>query len=297
MDNKKVYLRGVFYAFISYLTWGFFPIYWKQLSHVSPVEILTHRVLWSFVFMLFLSLFWKKEKLLPLFKNKRLILTLFACGTLVTLNWGVYIWAVNNNHILDASLGYYINPLVSILLGTIFFKERFNKIQLLSIILACLGVAYLTFNYGRLPIISIILSLSFAIYGSLKKRLTISSMQSLTIETLLMSPFALTYLIFLFSKGSNSIFNISFSTDILLMCAGIVTALPLYWFGISATKIPLSTNGFLQYITPSCQLLLGIFLFKEHFSEAHIVCFSLIWAGLFLYSLDILKRTWKRKRK
>ncbi len=296
MENRKTYLQGLFYGIISNLAWGFFPLYWILLKDVEATEVLANRIIWSFFFMLLYCTLWKKEKILYLVKDRKLMLQLFICGAVMSINWGVYIWAVTHNHVLDASLGYFIIPLILVAIGAIFFKEKFNLTQLIAIILAFVGVAYFTWQHGSFPVVGMVIAISFAIYGSIKKQLKIESMLSLTLETAMMLPFALAYLIYLISTGQSAFTNISISTDALLICAGIVTALPLLWFGISATKIPFSTNGFLQYISPTCQLFLGIFFFNESFTKAHTICFSFIWVGLALYSADMIYQIWKEKK-
>jgi chloramphenicol-sensitive protein RarD len=290
MIDQKTDLKGVFYCALSYFTWGLFPLYWKLIRNVSALEILAHRIFWSFIFMYLLYMMRKKQPLHLCFKDKKLILKLGLCGVLICINWGIYIWAVNNNHIVDASLGYYINPLFNVLLGIVFFRERLNRMQIVAVLLAFTGVAYFTINHGTFPWISLVLGLSFALYASIKKTLSVSSLQGLTIETSLVMPFALFYLAFLFFRQENAIFAISTSTTILLILAGVVTALPLFWFGIGANKLPLSTIGFLQYISPSLQLLIGIVVFGEDFQTNHVICFIFIWTGLALYSFDMVKK-------
>lgn len=288
MTDQKNHLQGVFYCLLSYTVWGLFPLYWRLLKNVSPMEILAHRVLWSFVFMYLLCVFWKKKSLRQVFKDKKQMLKLVLCGSIISVNWGLYIWAVSNNHVVDASLGYYINPLLNVLLGVLFFKERLNKIQIIAVVLVFSGVVYFGYEHGSLPWISLILGLSFAIYASIKKTLSIGSLQGLTIETLSVTPIALLYLSSLFFRHENAIFAISPLITVLLIMAGIVTALPLFWFGIAANKIPLSTIGFLQYISPTLQLLIGIMVFGEAFTTAHAICFYCIWAGLLLYSVNLV---------
>jgi chloramphenicol-sensitive protein RarD len=289
MTDSKNHLRGVLYCLLCYSVWGLFPLYWKLLSEVSPVEVLMHRILWSFVFMYLFCVVWKKKSLRPVFNDTKQTLKLALCGIIISVNWGLYIWAISNDHVVDASLGYYINPLLNVLLGILFFRERLNRAQILAFVLAFSGGAYLTYDYGSLPWISLILGISFAIYASIKKTLTVSSLQGLTVETLLITPIALLYLTFLFTKHENAIFTVSPLITFLLIMAGVVTALPLFWFGIAANKIPLSTIGFMQYISPTLQLLIGILVFGEAFTTAHIVCFCCIWAGLLVYSTDMIK--------
>ena len=215
-------------------------------------------------------------------------------GMLVSINWGVYIYAVNSGQILEASLGYFINPLFSILLGMIFLNEKLNKIQLVAFLFAIAGVAYLTINYGHFPWIAIVLAFTFGIYGLLKKKMNYDSITALTVETTLVAPVALGYLIFGISDGASSFATQPFPAPVLLILGGIVTALPLYWFGIAAIRISLYSIGFFQYIAPSMKLFIGIFIFHESFTATHAVSFSLIWAGLALYTGDMIISRTKR---
>ena len=251
------------------------------------MDILAHRVLWSSVFSLALCLFIKRDFLRKYFYDLKSLIRLTITGLLVSINWGVYIYAVNSGQIIEASLGYFINPLVSIVLGMFFFGEKLNKIQIISFLLAMAGVAYLTLNYGHFPWIAIVLAVTFGVYGLLKKKMNFDSISALAVETTVITPLALGYLVFGTSGGLTSFSSQPLSIVGLLVLAGVVTALPLYWFGTAAVKIPLSSIGFFQYIAPSMKLVIGIFLFHEIFSLTHIVSFSLIWLGLALYIGDI----------
>lgn len=214
----------------------------------------------------------------------------------MTLNWGLYIWAINHNYIVESSLGYYINPLFSVLFASLFLKETLNKSQKIAIVFALIGVLYFAIDYGRFPIISLVLATSFAIYGLMKKKMSIDATAALTIETMWMAPLAFGYVAIMCYSGNSALNTLHLPTILLLLGAGIVTALPLLWFGKSAERIPLSTLGFLQYVSPTMQLLLGVLLYGEQFTGSHIVCFSCIWLGLIIYSVDII-RLMRRNRK
>jgi chloramphenicol-sensitive protein RarD len=216
-------------------------------------------------------------------------------GILVSVNWGVYIYAINSEQIVEASLGYFINPLVSIVLGMIFFGEKLNKTQLTAFFLAVVGVAYLTVNYGHFPWIAVALALTFGVYGLLKKKMNYDSMSALAVETTLIAPIALCYLVFGTSNGIAAFAVQPFSITVLLILSGIITALPLYWFGAAAVKIPLYSIGFFQYIAPSIKLFIGVHFFHEMFSATHAASFSLIWAGLVLYIGDIIVKLRRQK--
>jgi chloramphenicol-sensitive protein RarD len=204
-------------------------------------------------------------------------------------NWFVYIYAVNHNHIVEASLGYYINPLVNVLLGVLFLHERLRRMQVIAVILALAGVSWLTLHLGRLPWISLYLACSFAFYGLLRKKANLESLPGLLIETLILSPIALFYLIYANQMGTGMFLHHSILTDILLILGGPVTAIPLFWFGKAATRIPLSTIGFIQYLSPTFQLLIGLLVYHEEFSPVYLTCFGLVWSGLLIYTFSLVR--------
>jgi chloramphenicol-sensitive protein RarD len=287
-QQQKLYKTGLVYALMSYATWGVFPLYWKLLLHVPPTQILAHRIVWS-LFFLFLILLWSRNKLfIHYLSSPRTLGILILTGALIGSNWFIYIYAVNNNHIVDASLGYYINPMVNVLLGVVFLKERLSRIQLIALAFAFAGVSFLTFHYGRLPVISLVLAFSFGLYGLLRKKANLKSMPGLMVETLLLAPVALWYLWNVNTHGTGVFSHYSTLTDVLLVLGGPVTALPLFWFGIAATRIPLSTLGFVQYLSPTFQLLIGIFIFSEPFDLAYLISFGLVWTGLILYTYSVI---------
>ena len=287
--QQKLYKSGLAYALLSYSTWGIFPLYWKMLSSVPPQQILAHRVVWSLLF-LFIILAWRRERVfLSYLTSSRTLGILLLTGALIGSNWFVYIYAVNNSHIVDASLGYYINPMVNILLGVVFLRERLNRMQLVAVAFAFAGVTYLTIHIGRLPIISLYLAVSFALYGLLRKKANLSSMPGLMVETLLLSPVALWYLWHVNSTGIGLFAHESLLCDALLIIGGPVTAFPLFWFGIAATRIPLSTLGFIQYLSPTLQLLLGLVVFHEAFDAVYLVSFALVWTGLGIYTYSVAR--------
>jgi len=220
---------------------------------------------------------------------------LVLSGAFIGINWFTYIYAVNSNHIVEASLGYYINPMVNVLLGVVFIKERLSRIQMIAVAFALAGVAYLTIHYGRIPVISLILAFSFGFYGLIRKKANLQSMPGLMVETLLLAPIALWYLWHVNTLGTGSFGHYSRFTDLLLLLGGPVTALPLFWFGIAATRIPLSTLGFIQYLSPTIQLLIGIFVFREPFDTTYLISFGLVWIGLGIYTNSIIQ-TMKQRR-
>ncbi len=285
--NKNALNTGIFFALIAYLLWGFLPIYWKTLEEVSSGTVLAHRVIWSFIFLSLLIIltnqikpFIKSVKLI--LKSKKTMLILFAASIVISINWLTFIWAVQNDFVIQTSLGYYINPLISVVMGIVFLKERLSLAQALAVGLAAVSVLFLTFSYGVFPWVSLILAFSFASYGLLKKFITINSIYSLTIETLFVTPIALLFLIF-FNQTTTNFTDLPTLTIILLVGAGVATAVPLILFGKAVQELSLSFIGILQYLAPTIMLLLGIFLYDEAFSTAHLVSFILIWIALIIY--------------
>ncbi|WP_312469993.1 EamA family transporter RarD [Neobacillus sp.] len=282
---------GAIHAGFSYFLWGLLPIYWKLLNNVEAKEILANRIFWSFIFMVIILIFTKKWDLFlrtikGFAQNKKQMYALTLAAILISMNWFTYIWAVNNGHIIDTSLGYYINPLVSILLGMIVLKEKLSFYQYVSFVLAAIGVLIITFSHGKFPWISIVLALSFGLYGLVKKMINVDSAVGLTLETLVVMPIAAIYMLFLFFNSSSSFLSASVGTDWLLIGAGVATAVPLLYFAKGAQKISLSLLGFLQYIAPTLTLILGIFVYHEHFSNVQLLSFIFIWSALTIYSLS-----------
>lgn len=292
---------GIIYTACSYLLWGFLPIYWKLVQEVPASEILAHRIIWSFLFMVAIILFSKKWRLFMkecklIIKDKRKLIGISLASVMISLNWLTYIWAVNSDHVIQASLGYYINPLVSILLGIIVLKETLTKPQLTSFVLAGVAVIYLTISYGVFPWIALTLAFSFGFYGLLKKTVDIGAMFGLAIETMIVTPLALIY-VTLFTENTFVQNDLLSSTNLLLIGAGVATAIPLLLFASGAKVIPLSMVGFLQYIAPTIMLILGVFLYHETFSTAHFIAFSLIWIALIIYMGSSYRRPSKRRQK
>ncbi|HTT10040.1 MAG TPA: EamA family transporter RarD [Burkholderiaceae bacterium] len=287
--------RGVWYAVGAYLLWGVFPIYIKLLQEVAPVEILAHRVVWSLVFVTaLLTIQHRWEWLRSVAARPAIAGRFVATATVVSLNWGVYIWAITSNRVVDASLGYFINPLVNVLLGALVLRERLRPVQWASIAVAALGVAWLTVLGGTLPWIGLTLAVSFGLYGLLRKTASLGALEGLTLETGLLFPFALGYLLWLASSHQSTFVEASAAMRWLLAAAGPVTAVPLLLFAAGARRIPLSLLGLLQYIGPSIQLMLGVWLYQEPFAPAKAAGYALIWAALALYSAAALWRTWRR---
>lgn len=288
------YNRGVLYGICAYILWGILPLYWKVLDHVPSIEILAHRIVWSFVFVMVLIALTGKwshsiDEFKNLFKQWKTGVLVVTAAVLITVNWFTYIWAVTHDHVIETSLGYYINPLISVLIGMVFLKEKLNFGQIIAFSLAGVGVIVLTSQYGNFPWVAITLAFSFGFYGLCKKVVKLNALFSLTFETLFVTPIALIYISFLQVDGSSSFATISITTTLLLIGAGVATALPLLWFAEGARRIPLSLMGFLQYIAPTITLLLGIFLFHETFTFIDFIGFLFIWTALIIFTVTKTK--------
>ncbi|GAA0322549.1 EamA family transporter RarD [Oceanobacillus oncorhynchi subsp. oncorhynchi] len=301
MENKSLQ-QGAVITFAAYLLWGIFPIYWKFLEHVPAGEVLAHRIVWSLIFMIFLVLVtgnWREliETVHELKKDKKKTIAIITASIVISINWFLFIFSVQHGHVLQASLGYYINPLISILLAVFVLKEKTTKGQVLSFLLAGIGVVYLTLSYGVFPWISLLLAITFGFYGLIKKTLHLHAMYGLTIETLVVAPIALLYLLFVPSEGSFTFSPLFAADNLLLIGAGGVTAIPLLLFAAGAKRIPLAMVGFLQYVAPTIMFFLGVFLYNETFTVHHMITFALIWAALIIYMASIYRDAPRRKRR
>ncbi|MCE4993712.1 EamA family transporter RarD [Staphylococcus xylosus] len=281
--------KGISFAFGAYFLWGILPIYWGLINDIGAFEILSFRIVLSMIFMLFIVILTKntepfKRDIQRLFTNPIQLIAIIAAGYVITINWGTFIWAVTNGHVLQSSLGYYINPLVSILLALIFLKERFNKLEWIAIGLAVVGVLYMTLKIGVFPGISLLLAGSFGIYGLIKKLIPIDAISSITIECIVTAPAGFIYLWYIWHHGGLT-FGMNVSSFWLLF-SGAVTAVPLILFSAGARRIPLSLTGFIQYIGPTLMFLIGIFLFKEPFDLDQLITFIFIWIGIIIYSIS-----------
>lgn len=279
--------RGLLYAFAAYAWWGFFPLYWKLLKNVPALQLIGHRIIWSFFSLISVILILKQWKSFrkSIFDFKIFKIYLLA-AILIGLNWFLYVWAVNAGYIVETSLGYFINPLISVLLGVLFFKEKLKLWQWIPIILAGSGVLYMTISIGELPWIALILAFSFGFYGMIKKIAPLSSLQGLTLETVILLLPALVYLIQAENSGVGAFTHQGLFIDFLIVLAGIITTIPLLLFASAAKKIPLSYIGVLQYIAPTIQFLLGVLVFKESFSVNQFIGFSAVWIALIIFGLN-----------
>lgn len=285
---------GMFYAALAYVAWGLFPIFFKQLSNVNAFEVVMHRMVWSLVFLMGVLAVLKRWAWLRELAGQPKVLGAFALSALLlSANWSVYVWAVQNAHVVDASLGYFILPLVNVAFGFAFLKERPRPVQWLAVAVAAAGVVWLTAQAGRLPWVALVLAASFGIYGLLRKVATLGALEGLTLETLLLAPFAIGLLAWWAWHGQGALVHGNATTLGWLLLAGPLTAIPLLLFAAGARRIPLTTLGILQYISPSLQMLLGVWWYGEAFDPARAVGFYLIWLALLIYSLDSL---WSARR-
>lgn len=279
--------KGVLYGIGAYVLWGFFPIYWKFLHEVPALQVIGHRISWSFILLLVYILLtgqWAGFRSAA-FKRKTIGIYSVA-AVLLSFNWLIYVWGVNAGFIVETSLGYFINPLLSVSLGVLFLRERLRPVQWIPVGLAALGVGYLTFVYGRLPWIALSLAFTFGFYGFVKKLSPLGSLHGLTLETAIVFPLALVYLSVTEAGGNGVFLHSGAFVDVLLIGAGLVTTIPLLMFASAAKQIPLTIVGLLQYIAPTLQFLIGVFVYKEPFDLAHFLGFAIVWVALIIFALE-----------
>lgn len=285
MDSQ--YNKGLLSGLIAFILWGFLPLYWKLLKLVPPIQIFSHRIFWSFVFLLIIMRYKRRlGELIDLFKDKKKMFFVGLCAITISLNWYLYIWAVNSGYVIEASLGYYINPLAVILLGTLVLKEKLTKAQKIAFVFAFIGVLNLTINYGHFPLVALALATTFALYGLFKKLAATEAFLGLTMETIIITPFAALFILQNEINGVGVVGNVPLHVILLLTTAGIATATPLIFYAQATNTIPLSVVGLLQYVAPTISLFLGVFVFKETFTMTHLISFALIWTGLAYYSVS-----------
>lgn len=295
MGEKGSFGQGVIFSLSAYIIWGVLPIYWKSIQGVATFEILASRILWSVVFVGFLIKIMGKwpafiAETREIIANRKKSAALLAAGLTIMINWGIFIWAVAAGHIIDTSMGYYINPLVSVLMGIFCLNEKLDNWVKVSVFLAAIGVGSMVWSLGIFPWISISLALSFALYGLIKKTLAVETMTSIILETFVVSPVALAYIYYLARTGNAAWQHSDSGTLLLLAGAGAVTAIPLILFTAGAKLLPLSIVGFLQYASPTITLLIGIFVYGEEFTTSHLFSFGWIWLGLFVFSISQLRK-------
>lgn len=290
LKNKKEYEQGVACAILCAVLWGFLPIYWKRLEPIDPLLILFCRIVLSFLFALVLALyFYRWDGIVRPLKEKGIIPTFFFAGILISFNWGTYIWAIANGHVIQTCIGYYIEPLFVCIFGILFFKERMSRYKLAAFLLACAGVFVILIYYHEIPVIALSLGLSFAVYTAIKKKVKLDAVLSLLYETMMLVPVALIATLYLAGKGAAA--GAGLFQWGLLALAGILTGTPLMLFAMAANRIPMITLGIIEYISPSITLLLGIFLFKEPFELVRLITFGMIWIGLVIFTIGEIRES------
>lgn len=295
IDTEK--RKGAILACIAFTIWGLAPIYFKQLQHVTAFEILTHRVVWSVMFLIIIvSILGQWDRIKRIIVQPKLLLMLVLTSSILGFNWGLFIWAVNNNHMLDASLGYYINPLLNVLLGVLFLGERLRKFQMVAVALAFTGVLLQLISFGSFPVVAFSLAISFAIYGLLRKKLPVEALSGISIEAFILLPVALIYWYLMVPTATSSLSANDWHTNVLLISAGIITTLPLLCFTGAAKRLQYTTLGFFQYIGPSLMFILAVMLYGEVFDAERVVTFVCIWSALAIFSWDSFRQSRKRKK-
>ena len=279
--------KGIWYAVGAYATWGLFPVYWKWLHRVPALQLLNHRIIWSFLTLFIIILFLRRRKTFhTVALTPRLLGACLMGAVLISVNWLTYVWAVNAGFIIETSLGYFINPLLSVLMGVLFFRERLRPWQWVPLGLAAAGVLYLTFAYGSPPWIALTLAFSFGIYGIVKKTAALGSFYGLTLETGILLLPATLYLLYAEITGQGAFLHTGTPLDILLVGSGLVTTIPLLMFASAARRIPLSLLGILQYIAPTLQFILGVFVYREPFTHAQLIGYGFVWTALILFGME-----------
>lgn len=286
----RVSSSGFLYAVLAYASWGIFPIYWKLFGPVSPLEVISHRVIWSLILIFGLVVgFGQLAELREVLGSLKKVGVLLLTASLLSVNWGIFVYGVVTGQIVQTSLGYFLNPLFSVLLALVFLKERLTRWQVVAVILAALGVLHFGWHLGHMPWIAIGLAVTFGFYGLLRKIVAVSPLVGLSVETALMTPVALG-LIFMLSSQQRAIFGSSTMLTLLFLGAGVVTTLPLLWFNSAAKLLPFSTLGFLQYLAPTLQLLCGVLLYREPFSHREGISFLLIWVAIAIFLTSLLRK-------
>ncbi|EUJ23795.1 RarD protein [Listeria grandensis FSL F6-0971] len=290
MYTEKEKTWGILAAIAAYIIWGVLPLYWKMAGGVPASEILAYRIIWSFVFMVLIIAMMGKSKvvwaeIISIIKRPKLILAISVASVLITANWFIFIFTVNDGHVISASLGYYINPLVNVLLATVFLKEKLSRGEVLAVLSAAVGVLILAIHQGVFPWAAISMAVTFGLYGLIKKLVPVSAWGGLTIETMIMTPFALLFLVFF---AQDAFMRFGLDTNLVLFGAGVVTAIPLLLFATSARRISYVMLGFIQYVGPTLMLILGVFVFHEAFDGIQLIAFLFIWAALLIFTVSHL---------
>jgi len=284
---------GIFYALGAYLMWGLAPLYFKHIGFIPVYEILAHRVIWSAVVTaIFITILRDWPNVVSVCRSYKSIGMLFVTSLLISGNWLVFIWAINNGKMLEASLGYFINPIVNVILGLVFLSERLSRLKWIAVFLAFIGVAAQAWQLGELPWVSLVLPVTFAFYGLLRKTVKVKAITGLFVETMVILPIAAFYLFFVIHSDTSNLFNNELSLNLWLMLAGLVTAMPLIFFGQAALRLPLSTLGFFQYLAPSLLFVFAVFIYDEPISFIKVFTFTCIWSGILVFVFESKIRKW-----
>ncbi len=287
--NQQLY--GTFFALAAFASWGLLPAYWKQMQEVMPFEILCHRIVWSCIFLfVIISLQKRWDEVGNILKTPSKLKGLIISGALIGLNWFVYIWAVNTGRVVETSLGYYINPMINVLIGYLLLGETFSRMQFIAVLFALAGVLYSLISYGALPLFALTLAITFALYGYSRKKIQAAPLPGLLIETMVLFVPALAYILFRLISAE-SYFMENLKLTLWMIGSGVVTSLPLLWFAAAARRLTLSTIGILQYLAPSIAFILGVFVYKEEFTYHNLITFGFIWMGVLLYTWEPLTKS------
>ncbi len=289
--------RGLVLGALAYTLWGTFPLYWTLLEPGGAVEILAHRIIWSLGTMLLILVLWRRvPQLKALLRDRRRALIICAAAVVITVNWGAYIWGVNNGRVVETSLGYFINPLVTVLMGVLILGERLRRLQWVAMGIAFVAVVVLTFDYGRPPWVALVLAFSFGTYGLAKKQAAVDAVESITLETLVLAPIALAYVAWLMSTGQSNFASHGVGHALLFTTTGIITAIPLMLFGAAAIRVSMVSLGLLQYLAPTIQFALGILVFREDMPASRWIGFGLVWAALVLFTVEAVNHRRRQLR-
>ncbi|GAA1928438.1 EamA family transporter RarD [Nocardioides hwasunensis] len=289
--------RGLIFGALAYTLWGTFPLYWRLLTPGGAVEILAHRIAWSLLTMLLILVVWKKVALLhALLRDRRRLLLLSAAAVVISVNWGAYIWGVNNGRVVETSLGYFINPLVTVLMGVLVLGERLRHLQWAAMGIAFVAVVVLTIDYGRPPWVALVLAFTFGTYGLAKKQAGAGAVESITLETMVMAPLAIAYLLWLSATGHASFGSHGVGHALLFTTTGVITAIPLMLFGAAAIRVSMVSLGLLQYLAPTIQFALGLLVFGEEMPASRWIGFGLVWVALVIFTVEALNHRRRQLR-
>lgn len=289
--------RGLVLGALAYILWGTFPLYWTLLEPGGAVEILAHRIIWSLGTMLLILVLWRRgARLKALLRDRRRVLIISAAAVVISINWGAYIWGVNNGRVVETSLGYFINPLVTVLMGVLILGERLRRLQWVAMGIAFVAVVVLTFDYGRPPWVALVLAFSFGTYGLAKKQAAVGAVESITLETLVLAPIAAAYVAWLMSTGQSNFGSHGLGHALLFTTTGVITAIPLMLFGAAAIRVSMVSLGLLQYLAPTIQFALGILVFREDMPASRWIGFALVWVALVLFTFETVNHRRRQLR-